>query len=179
MILVLRRVRHGALLIQRKRSHNGRNVFSTHDSREESSSRAGKFYPPTTDPLCFASVTRREFCSVTETDKANEKLIFDAVRERFPGDELIGEVGEGTTQNLGTGLITIIIVARAVVHAHRTGARPVSMVSGAGFPVNKAVGSEQQQGQGQKCAPMTTSRADTETGTEETPPLNLSSERCH
>lgn len=52
-------------------------------------------------------MTRYDFRSVTETDKANEKLIFDAVRERFPGDELIGEVREGTTQNLGTGLITI------------------------------------------------------------------------
>lgn len=29
---------------------------------------------------------------MTETDKANEKLIFDAVREKFPEDELIGEV---------------------------------------------------------------------------------------
>eukprot|EP00904_Undaria_pinnatifida_P007482 jgi/Undpi1/3864/HiC_scaffold_16.g07232.m1 len=28
---------------------------------------------------------------VTETDKANEKLIFDAMRKSFPGDELIGE----------------------------------------------------------------------------------------
>ena len=29
--------------------------------------------------------------SVTATDKANEKLIFDAVRKSFPGDLLIGE----------------------------------------------------------------------------------------
>lgn len=28
---------------------------------------------------------------VTETDKANEKLIFDAVRRSFPEDQLIGE----------------------------------------------------------------------------------------
>lgn len=28
---------------------------------------------------------------VTETDKANEKLIFDAVRKSFPDDQLIGE----------------------------------------------------------------------------------------
>lgn len=28
---------------------------------------------------------------VTETDKANEKLIFDAVRASFPDDQLIGE----------------------------------------------------------------------------------------
>lgn len=32
-----------------------------------------------------------EFVRVTETDKANEKLIFDAVRNSFPDDQLIGE----------------------------------------------------------------------------------------
>lgn len=33
--------------------------------------------------------------SVTETDKANEKMIFDAVRKRFPEDQLVGEVRQG------------------------------------------------------------------------------------
>lgn len=50
--------------------------------------------------------------SVTETDKANEKMIFDAIRSQFPGDELIGEVGLLFTLISQTphDLLTVVVV---------------------------------------------------------------------